>query len=320
MTTTQSTPIPTTSPTTANHAPIVYLNGEFLPASAAKISVFDRGFLFGDGVYEVLPAYSGKPFRLAEHLARLQHSLDATRIELDTKQVDFATIFAKLLQHNNAIISNDYSIYLQVTRGAPSERTHAFPQPPVAPTIFACTKRIKPLSYEELSRGKSAITAIDTRWKYCHIKSISLLPTILLFQQAADAHCDETILLRNGYALEGTSSNVFIVNDGVIVTPPLSKESLSGVTRDLILHILRENRLSFKERRIKAAELQRADEVWISSSTRAIFPIVKLDGKIVGSGKPGAIWHKVIKLYLAHKEQLSASNSTSTVNTDATQP
>lgn len=284
--------------------PIVYLNGAFSPVTAAKISVLDRGFLFGDGVYEVMPVYKGKPFRLTAHLARLQESLNAIRLPYDLKPANFSAIFTELLQQNNATQQHDYSIYIQITRGAAPERRYSFPQPPVTPTIFAMIKSIPPLSYTELSRGKAATTARDTRWKYCHIKSISLLPSVLLFQQAVDAGCDETILMRNGYIIEGTSSNVFMVNDGIVVTPPLSQENLSGVTRDLILQILRENNFIFKEKRIKEKELQSADEVWISSSTRSIFPITQLNHQPVGSGQAGPLWQKVIKLYLDYKEKL----------------
>jgi len=286
---------------------IVYLNGEFLPIGEAKISVMDRGFLLGDGVYEVMPIYHRKPFRLDEHLARLQHSLDAIQLSLKINEIDFATIFNELLARNSTpanTTSQDYSIYVQVTRGVSLERTHGFPTTPVVPTIFALVKPIKTLSYEELNRGKKAITAPDIRWKYCHIKSTSLLPNVLLTQQAIAAGCDETIMIRNGYAIEGASSNVFIVNDGIIITPPLSQESLSGVTRDLILHIVHQHNFAFKERRIKAKELSEADEIWISSSTRSIFPIIRLNGEKVGSGKTGPIWQKIIKLYLAYKEEI----------------
>jgi D-alanine transaminase len=276
---------------------IVYLNGEFLPVTEAKISVLDRGFLFGDGVYEVIPVYNGIPFGLSGHLERLQTSLNNISLNLKIDQKFFAAIFHELLKRNHAL-EKPHSIYLEVTRGSALERNHAFPQE-ITPTIFAITKAIKPLSYAELSLGKSAVTAEDIRWKYCHIKSISLLPTLLLFQKAVAAHADETILIRDGYALEGTSSNVFIVKNGVIYTPPLSEENLSGITRDMVLKLAKNNEIPLEEKQITSSELFTADEVWISSSTRGIYPIIKLDGKPVADGGIGPIWQKMIKLYLA---------------------
>ncbi|MFA6409350.1 MAG: aminotransferase class IV [Gammaproteobacteria bacterium] len=275
---------------------IVYLNGKFLQIKNAKISVLDRGFLFGDGVYEVIPIYNGSAVGLREHLERLQHSLDAIKISLKIDVKTFESIFKSLLEKNSAT-TGAYSIYLQITRGAASERGQAFPKE-ITPTIFAITKAIPPLSYETLRHGKSAVTHEDIRWKYCHIKSISLLPTLLLFDKAVEANADETILIRNGYALEGTSSNVFIVEKGIIFTPPLSEENLSGVTRNLILKLARENNFVLREEEILKDRLFSADEVWISSSSRGIFPIVKLDGKIIGNGKPGKIWDRMIKLYI----------------------
>jgi len=275
---------------------IVYLNGKFLQIKNAKVSVLDRGFLFGDGVYEVIPIYNGSAVGLTEHLERLQHSLDAIKIPLKINVKNFENLFKTLLEKNSAM-TGAYSIYLQITRGAASERGHAFPKE-ITPTVFAITKAIPQLSYENLRRGKSAITHEDIRWKYCHIKSISLLPTLLLFDKAVEAHADETILIRNGYALEGTSSNIFIVEKGVIFTPPLSEENLSGVTRNLILKLARENNFVLHEEEISKDRLFSADEIWISSSSRGIFPIVKLDEKIISKSKPGEVWEKMIRLYI----------------------
>lgn len=281
-------------------AQIVYLNGDFLPINEARVSVLDRGFLFGDGVYEVVPIYNGKTFQLDEHIARLQHSLDAIKLEVQTAAIDFVKIIASLLELNNAIESQDYSLYIEVTRGPAEERAHAFPGQ-VSPTIFLMLKPLKPLIYEELQCGKKAITHQDIRWQYCHIKSISLLPNVLLYQAALNSDCDETILIRDGLVVEGTSSNVFMVKNGVVFTPPLSQERLSGVTRSVILKILQENSLPFYEQNITVEQLFTADEVWISSSTRSIFPIVVIDGRIIGDGKAGAIWQKVMQLYLIRK-------------------
>jgi len=275
---------------------IVYLNGGFLPIEQATISVLDRGFLLGDGIYEVIPVYDSKFLGLDGHLERLQHSLDSIKLPLQVKQTELKNIFLKLLEKNQAM-QGAYSIYLQITRGPAPERTHAFPKI-TQPTLFATLKPISPLSYDNLKTGRAAITHEDIRWKYCHIKSISLLPTVLMMQKAHEANAEEAILIRDGYALEGTSSNVFIVQGNVIYTPPLSEENLSGVTRSAILKLAKQNNIPLIERKIKAIELFAADEVWISSSTRGIFPIIKLDNKIISDGKPGKIWDQMIHLYL----------------------
>lgn len=282
---------------------IVYLNGDFLPIEQAKISVMDRGFLFGDGVFEVIPIYSGKPFRLREHLHRLQTSLDSILLKYKVDCDFFAKIVSELLQKN--FFQNpdqDFSIYLEITRGAASERTYSFPDK-TNPTIFAAIKPVKRISIEELTKGKSAITLQDIRWKDCYIKSISLLAGVLLSQQAKEAGADEAILIRHGFAIEGASSNLFIVKDGVIITPPLSRNTLSGITREMILKIIKDQKLAFKETSIKLSELKQADEVWVSSSTRTIFPITKLNGKSVGNGKVGQIWQKIIKSYFIFSRQ-----------------
>lgn len=280
---------------------IVYLNGKFLPIERAKISVLDRGFLFGDGVYEVICVYSGKPFRLTKHLTRLQASLDAIKLPFVVDHEEFTKIFTRLLVKNH-VARGDYSIYVQITRGAASTRIRSFSEK-ITPTIFVLTKKIKPISVQELRKGKKAITLPDIRWQYCYIKTISSLPSILLFQEAFEQGCADAILIRNGYVLEGTSSNVFIVKKAKIITPPLSKNNLSGVTREIILQLARERGLDLKEKKIKLTELNIADEIWISSSTRGIFPIVKLNGKPVGKGKVGPIWRKMINLYFDYKRK-----------------
>lgn len=281
---------------------IVFLNGEFLPITEAKISVLDRGFLFGDGVYEVIPVYSGKILGLEGHLKRLQNSLNAIYMDYKVDNTFFANIFVELLKKNNALVG-DYSIYLEITRGAPKERTHNFPVESVAPTIFAMLKQLKSMSYEELLQGKNAVTAEDVRWKNCHIKSISLLPTVLLYQKAFAANAIETILIRSGAVIEGTMSNVFIVKDGAIITPPLTRHNLSGVTRSFIFKIAEEYKMSILEKKIKVSELRSADEIWVSSSPWGIVPIIQLDGKPVKDGRVGKIWQKVIKFYLEMEQK-----------------
>jgi D-alanine transaminase len=277
---------------------IVFLNGSFIPHHEAKVSVFDRGFLFGDGAYEVIPVFGGKPLRMPEHLKRLQHSLDAIKITHEFTWDEIEKMVFELLQRN-AVNNGDYSVYLQVTRGVDEERNFAFSEK-TTPTIFAAVKKITRPSLAKLQEGVTAITLEDIRWKYCEIKSISLLPSVLLYHQVFASGCHEGILIRDGQALEGISSNIFIVKDGQIITPPLSQNNLSGVTRDLLLQIFRQNSINYVEQPIQATELYAAEELWISSSTRGVMPIVSLDGKAIGSGKTGPVWRKIMQLSLQY--------------------
>lgn len=273
---------------------IVYLNGEFLPLSQAKVSVMDRGFLFGDGVYEVIPVYGGKPFRLAEHLDRLKNSLGDIRMESPLSDDQWSAIFAQLISGGE-----DQSIYLQVTRGVGPKRDHAFPKEPV-PTVFAFCTPIAPIP----SQGVCAITLDDIRWKWCHVKAITLLANVLLRQEAVDRGCAEAILIRDDFACEGAASNLFIVIEGVLVTPPKGQDILPGITRDLIVELAHENKIPCVERKISLEELQNAEEVWLTSSTREILPVIELDGRKVRDGKPGSLWARMISLYQAYKQTL----------------
>jgi D-alanine transaminase len=273
---------------------IVYLNGEFLPLSQAKVSVLDRGFLFGDGVYEVIPVYGGKPFRLAEHLERLEKSLEGIRMASPLAAGEWVYIFNTLIQG-----VQDQQIYLQITRGAGTKRDHAFPLG-VAPTVFALCTPIAPIP----ASGVKAITVPDIRWQWCHIKAITLLANVLQRQQAVDEGCAEAILIRDGYALEGAASNLFAVVDGVMLTPPIGNDILPGITRDLVVEIAQANAMALEQRRISLDELLRAEEVWLTSSTREVLPVIKLDGRQVGEGKPGPVWTRMNALYQERKEQL----------------
>ena len=278
----------------AQDSPIVYLNGEFLPLEKAKVSVLDRGFLFGDGVYEVVPVYGGKPLRLAEHLERLDNSLRGIRMKSPLGADDWERIFNRLI-----VGVHDQSIYLQITRGAAPKRDHAFPKD-TAPTVFAMCTPIAPIP----ASGVRAITVPDIRWQWCHIKAITLLANVLLRQQALDEGCAEAILVSDGHALEGAASNLFVLVDGVLLTPPKGHDILPGITRDLVVEIAQANAIPFEERRIALEELQRASEVWLTSSTREVLPVVELDGKTVGSGEPGPMWQRVNALYQTFKQQL----------------
>lgn len=295
---------------------MVFLNGAFLPAEQASISVLDRGFIFGDGVYEVIPAYGRHLFRLDQHLDRLQNSLDAIRISNPMARERWHEILNNLVLLNEG---EDQSVYLQVTRGV-AKRDHAIPDN-VKPTIFAMSNPLIPPSMEQLADGVSAITLNDTRWLNCHIKAISLLPNILLRQQAIDAHSAEAILIRNGYATEGAASNLFIVKDNTLITPPKGPLLLPGITRDLVLELAQTNHISWAEDDISEEQLNTADEIWLTSSTKEILPVTFLNEVRVGDGLPGPLWRVMIALYQEYKQRLregaeSLEAITATAETD----
>lgn len=275
----------------------VYLNGDYLPMADAKISVLDRGFLFGDGVYEVIPAYAGRLFRLEDHVTRLNNSLREIRIDLVKSVAEWEAIFQPLLDSGK-----DEYIYLQITRGYAPKRDHGFPEQ-VVPTVFAMCSEIKPFAGRVT--GVKAVTLEDTRWQKCHVKATALLAHLLLRQEALDQDCAEAILLRNGYVTEGAASNLFAVIDGDLITPPNSNEILPGITRDVILELAKANQVPCREEVIAVEALQNASEIWVTSSTREIVPVVELDGKTVGDGKPGPVFAKMDQLFQAYKQSLA---------------
>lgn len=277
----------------------VYLNGHYVPAEEAKISVFDRGFLFSDSVYEVIPFYQGVGFRLDEHLQRLEHSLRALRIELD---FDWASMLSRLVTLNG---NGNLSVYLQVTRGSADKRVHAI-DPKMVPTIFACCQPIRDIYQEGIERveGIKVIVTADLRWRRCDIKSTCLLPNILVLQQAKEAGAQEALLLRDGALTEGASCNFFIVERGVIYTPPIGTEILSGTTRALILELADQNGIPRQETEIDYQRLINADEVWISSSTRAIVPVLQVDDYVVGGGLKGPVWQRMFEIFTRYQHQL----------------
>jgi len=283
---------------------MVYLNGKMLPVEEANISVMDRGFLLGDGVYEVIPSYGGQLFRLQQHLDRLQKSLDGIRIVNPHSDQQWQEIFEQLLDQQSA---DDQSIYMQVTRGVANKRDHVFPDQ-VTPTVFAMCNTIIPVSDEILSNGAAAITLDDIRWKRCDIKAITLLANVMLKQQALEADAAEAILIQNGNAIEGAASNLFIVSNNTIITSPKGTQLLPGVTRDLVLELAHSNKFAVSERAIKESELETADEIWMTSSTKEILPITDLNGKKVGSGNTGPMWKKMIALYRQYKQELREGN------------
>jgi D-alanine transaminase len=277
----------------------VYLNGEYLPLDKACVPVLDRGFIFGDGVYEVIPVYAGKAFRLQHHLQRLKNSMQAVRITNPHTDEEWSAIINEVVTRNN---NDDQSIYLQITRGV-AHRDHRFPGD-ATPTVFVMSNLFDPVPKQQLENGVNAITLDDIRWQYCSIKSIALLPNILLRQQAVEQGAAEAILLRNGEVTEGAASNVFIVKDGIIITPPKTDCLLPGITRDLVVEQAHEHGLTVNEANIKQTELETADEIWLTSSTKEILPVTKLNGQPVGTGKPGTIWQQMYAHYQAYKQTL----------------
>jgi D-alanine transaminase len=274
------------------YPPLVYLNGSFLPSEQAQVSVFDRGFVFADGVYEVIPAYGGRPFRLPQHLARLDNSLAGIRLSNPLTTRDWRAVFTRLVEAGGG---GDQSVYLQVSRGS-APRDHAFPKQ-ITPTVFAYSQTLKYPEPAQLTAGVAAITVPDIRWQRCDIKAIALLPNVLMRQQATEQGAAEAILLRDGLMTEGSASNIFIVLKGALVTPPKGPFILPGVTRDLALALARAHGLACAERAVTESELRNAEELMLSSSTKELLPITRLDGKPVGSGQPGPLHARLHALY-----------------------
>lgn len=262
------------------------------------MSVLDRGFLLGDGVYEVIPVYGGLPFRLKEHLQRLQRSLNGVRMSNPYSDDEWADIIARLVDDN---AGGDQSVYLQVTRGV-APRDHVFPEG-VEPTAFVMTNPLKPLPEWFKRDGIKAITVDDIRWAQCDIKAITLLPNSLLRQKAQDVGAQEALLIRDGFMTEGSASNSYAVIDGVIYTAPKDEKVLPGITRDLVLELAAAAGVAYREEAVSLAQLQQADEIWISSSTRELLPVTLLDDKPVGSGKPGPVWQELDKRYQQYKQE-----------------
>lgn len=277
----------------------VYLNGQYISADQAKVSVFDRGFLFSDSVYEVIPFYQGVGFRLDEHLQRLEHSLRALRIKMD---FDWISMLTHLVDLNGA---GNLSVYLQVTRGSAGKRVHAI-DPDLVPTVFACCQPIRDIYQDGVERveGIKVIVTADLRWHRCDIKSTSLLPNILVLQQAKEAGAQEALLQRDGLLTEGASCNFFIVEQGVIYTPPVGTEILSGTTRALILQLADQHGVPRQEIDIDYQRLINADEVWISSSTRAIVPVLQVDDYIIGDGQKGPLWQRMFEIFTRYQHKL----------------
>ena len=278
-------------------ADIIYLNGEFMPLAQARIPVLDRGFIFGDGVYEVIPVYSRHPFRLAEHLQRLRHSLDGIRLANPLSDAAWGKLTHDMIARNTG---DDQSIYLQVTRGA-AARAHEFPKD-VKPTVFMMSSPLSTPPREQVENGVSCITETDFRWLKCDVKSISLLGNCLLKQLAVDAGAVEVVMFRDGYLTEASASNVLVVRDGILLAPPKNHLILPGITYDVVLEIAGANKIPLEIREISEHEVRSAHEIWITSSTKEVLAVTQLDRNAVGDGKPGVLFRRIHALYQDFKQ------------------
>lgn len=286
---------------TAHVAEPVYLNGGFLPLAEAGVSPLDRGFLYGDGVYEVIPVYSRKPFRIVEHLNRMQATLDGIQLRNPLPTAEWQAVIMQLIANAPW---EDQSIYLQVTRGADDKRDHAFPPASVAPTVFAFASPLVTPSAETRAQGVAAISVADQRWARCDLKVLSLLANVLARQQAVAQGCAEALLIRDGFLKEGAASNIFIVKDGLLIAPPKTQLMLPGITYDVILELAAQHGLPLAVREIPEAELRSADEVWMTSSTKEILAITTLDGQPVGNGRPGPCGERMWQWYQEFKNNV----------------
>ncbi len=278
---------------------MVYLNGKFLPIEDAKVSVLDRGFIFGDGVYEVIPVYSRVPFRLEEHLARLERSLSETGIRNPHDRKEWSRLVQRIVDGE---AFEDQSVYFQVTRGV-AKRDHAFPKG-AEPTVFMMSNPLVSPPAERVAQGGKAVSAADFRWLRCDIKSISLIGNCLARELSAEAGATETILFRDGKLTEASSSNVFAVKKGVVMAPPKSHLILPGITYDVVVELARANSIPLELREVGEAEVRAADELWVTSSTKEVFPIVELDGRPIGPGKPGPLFQRMYSLYQDFKRKV----------------
>lgn len=276
---------------------ICFLNGGFMPRAEARISPMDRGFLFGDGVYEVIPVYGGKPFQLDAHIARLERSLAGIRMANPYSRAEWTDLVCRLVA---AHPWTEQAVYLQVTRGTDTVRNHAFPRD-VPPTVFMMADPLPPVPDEQMQSGVAVVSAVDNRWLRCDLKTTALLANCLLRQLAVEQGCAETVLFRDGFLTEGSASNIFVVKGGVLQAPPKSHLMLPGITYDVVLDLARKHGQPVEVRDIAEDEVRRADELWLTSSTKEVLPITRLDGQPVGNGRPGPVtlrlhgWYQLAK-------------------------
>jgi D-alanine transaminase len=286
-------------------APKVYLNGQFVALAEACLPITDRGLLFGDSVYEVVPAYGGRLFRPEQHIERLDRSLAGIRMRNPLSHGQWRAVLEELVAQLDGA---DQHAYLQVTRGAYPARSHAIPDE-VRPSVFAFTYAVEEPDPRIASEGIAAITLEDIRWSRCDIKATTLLANVLAHSQARDEQAEEAIFVRDGRAIEGTASNLFIVREGLLITPPKGQWLLPGVTRDLVLELARDGGIPYAEASIGTRDLEQADEVWLTSSTREIMPVTRLNGRSVGDGRPGPLWQRVNEMFANCKARLRTSGT-----------
>ena len=280
----------------------VFLNGQFMPMEEAKVPVLDRGFIFGDGIYELVPAYSRAPFRLEGHLARMERSLSEVKIANPYTRAEWAGIIAQMIEKQPF---DDQAVYWQVTRGV-AKRDHSFPKG-VAPTVFMMSNPLVNPSKDVIENGAKAVSAQDFRWHRCDLKTISLIGNCMLRQLSFEEGAIETLLLRDGKLTEASASNAYIVKNGVIATPPKDNLILPGITLDVVFDIVERGKLPMEVREITEAELRGADEVWVTSSSKEVVAIVDLDAKPVGNGRPGPVFRKAWQLYQEFKNEVMRS-------------
>jgi D-alanine transaminase len=280
---------------------LAHFNGRLMPLEDVRISPLDRGFIFGDGVYEVIPVYDGVMLHGREHFERLQRSMDEIRLANPHSVDEWLRITRELLAHH----PGNVSVYIQVTRGVPPKRDHVIPKG-LQPTVFMMVQPLVTPSKEMVENGVACVTHEDFRWTRCHIKSTSLLGNVLARQVSADAGATETILLRDGMLTEASSSNVFVVKGSVVAAAPQDNLILLGITYDLVTRLAQEGTVKLEIRPIREAELREADEIWLSSSTKEVLAVTRLDGKPVGSGKPGPVFKRMHALYQDYKKKLAA--------------
>jgi D-alanine transaminase len=281
--------------------PIAWLNGEFVALENARISPLDRGFLFADSVYEVLPVYAGRPFLFNAHIARLERSLAAIGMASPMSRAQWVELLGQMVERNGG---GEQFIYVQVTRGAEFGRNHA-PAPGLEPTIFLMASPLSALDPMIRAQGVDAVTVTDERWKRCDIKSTSLLPNILAKGVAATAGATEAILLEDGYLREGSSSSVMVVKDGVIHAPPEGPHILPSTTRALALELARRNNISIQIGAVTELQMRDADEVMLGFATRGVLPVCRIDGRSIGAGQPGSVWTRLQAAFEAYRAAVS---------------
>jgi D-alanine transaminase len=287
----------------AEPLPLCYLNGEYLPLKEARVSPLDRGFLYADGVYEVMPVYGARPFRFGAHAERLTRSLGALRMEDPHTRPEWRAILGALIERNGG---GDQYVYWQVTRGAQSGRNHA-PLPDIPRTVFAFCAPLPPITPETRERGVACITAADIRWARCDVKSVALLANVLLRQESVDAGAAETILLCDGELTEASASAVHVVVGREVLTPPNSRRILPGTTRSVVEEMATRTALPWRSAPVTEAQLRAADEVWISAATREVQAVTRLDGRPVGRGLPGPHWRAVFEELQRYKRELAGT-------------